>query len=165
MRHMEGFVLKPISEGDRAALIRLLTDAEITETYMVPPLETEREKNAVFERFLELSREADRFVYGIFAGGRLMGMIHDVGAEGGAIELGYFVDPAEKGRGAASFALNSAIPLLFERGFTAVRAGAFRENAASLRVMQKCGMLPTGETELISYRGRERECVYYEARK
>lgn len=164
-RDMEELKLLPVGEKDRAALIALLINEEITKTYMVPPLDSEDKRGAVFERFLVLSRDKSRFVFGIFTGSRLIGMIHDVDTDGGAIELGYFIDPAFKGRGIASWALRTAIPLLFERGFSAVRAGAFRENTASIRVMQKCGMTATGETEMLTYRGEARECVYYEIRK
>ena len=50
---------------------------------------------------------------------------------------------------------------LFSEGFSAVKAGAFSENAASIRVMEKCGMTKTGETEQIEYRGKTHTCVYY----
>jgi len=40
-------------------------------------------------------------------------------------------------------------------------AGAFAENCASIRVMQKAGMQLMDKTELIEYRGQNRNCVYY----
>ena len=57
------------------------------------------------------------------------------------------------------------IPDLFSRGFEAVTAGAFSENAASLRVMQKCGMELQDFTEDIAYRGTTHKCIYYAIRR
>ncbi len=46
--------------------------------------------------------------------------------------------------------------------FTVVKTGAFTENIASIRVMEKCGMRRFDETEEIEYRGKNHTCVYYE---
>ena len=52
---------------------------------------------------------------------------------------------------------------LWRHGFRKVIAGAFEENRASLRVMEKCGMTLQPETEDIDYRGKIHRCVYYAA--
>jgi RimJ/RimL family protein N-acetyltransferase len=41
-----------------------------------------------------------------------------------------------------------------------VTAGAFEDNLASLRVMEKCGMQPMEHTDTIEYRGCEHLCLY-----
>lgn len=46
-------------------------------------------------------------------------------------------------------------------GYTEVVAGAFSENIASRRVMEKCGMTLTEQEEDIEYRGKTHHCVYY----
>ncbi len=154
----------PLTESDRDALIALITNEEIGRTYMVPDLASMEKRDAVFARFLELSNDPERFVCGIFEGGRLIGMIHEVGVSGREMELGYFIDPAKKGRGFASEALKAAIAFLFASGFEKVTAGAFSGNAASLRVMEKAGMKRTGATETLTYRGAERVCIMCEIR-
>lgn len=162
--HTKRLLLAPLGENDREALIALLRNDGITATYMAPPLETEEKQAAMFERLRAISLDEGRFFYGIFLNVKLIGLIHEVEVSDGIIELGCFIDPAEQGRGYGSEALKEAMELLFGAGFLAVRAGAFIENAASRRMMLKCGMQPTGETETISYRGRGHECVYYEKR-
>lgn len=101
------------------------------------------------------------FVRGICAEDRLVGFLNDVSMEGGSVELGYVVHPAYQGRGYATAALKAAIAELFRMGFREVVAGAFSDNAASLRVMQKAGMTLTDKTEEIEYRGARHRCVCY----
>ena len=53
------------------------------------------------------------------------------------------------------------ITYLFEKNFSVVWAGAFEENLASLRVMEKAGMKKTNSKASIEYRGKTHRCVYY----
>ena len=132
---------------------------------MVPDMADEKTQNAIFERFRKLSQSDDRFMYGIFLQNRLIGFIHEVFIKDNEIELGYVIDPAHKGKGYASEALAASVKALFEKRYKAVTAGAFEENPASLRVMEKCGMKPTGETEDIEYRGVTHKCIYMKVEK
>ncbi|MBP5207492.1 MAG: GNAT family N-acetyltransferase [Clostridia bacterium] len=149
----------PLRRCDKDDLIGMLTDQRISETYMVPDLQSEQSRNAMFDRFFEFTASADRFAYGIYADGRLVGVIHEVDAGEGWVELGYFIKTAENGKGYATEALRAAVGELFSQGYMTVRAAAFEENEASLRVMEKCGMKRTGQTETVSYRDRDRVCV------
>ena len=81
--------------------------------------------------------------------------------EKGNIELGWVIDSALHGRGYATAAVKKAIEELFENGFREIRAGAFAENAASIRVMEKSGMKRLPLEEKIEYRGKIHRCVYY----
>lgn len=161
----ERLTLGRLRETDGEKLIALLQDPAVTCTYMVPDLNTEEEKEALFKRLKAFTFDEKRFARGIFLDGRLIGMIHDVGMEAEEVELGWFVDPEFQGRGFASEALSAVIPELYADGFKVIKAGAFIENAASIRVMRKCGMRPTGEREMIDYRDKAHECVYYAAAK
>ena len=44
-------------------------------------------------------------------------------------------------------------------GYQRVAAGYFEENIASGRVMEKCGMVATGGTEEIEYRGKKHRVI------
>ena len=152
--------LRPLLPADEPAMVELLTNESIRQTYMLPDFETKEAAIPLFRRLLELSREGDHFVRGICAGGQLVGFLNDVWIRDGVIELGYVIHPAHQGRGYATAALKTAIAQLFRLGYREVMAGAFAENAASLRVMEKAGMQPVPETEEIEYRGRVHLCVY-----
>lgn len=78
------------------------------------------------------------------------------------IKIGYVIHPARWHNGYATESLRAAITALFRAGFAIVRAGAFEENAASIRVMEKCGMQKTDAAEAISYRGAMHRYVHYE---
>ena len=153
--------LAALRPRDGAGLIAILTDPSVTKTYMVPPLETGEARQALFERIRELSLSPERFVYGIFSGDTVIGLLNETDRSGSEIELGYAIAPAHQGRGYASEALAAAIGALLDMGFSAVKTGAFIENKASIRVMEKCGMHRTDETDTVTYRGEEHTCCYY----
>ena len=153
----------PMDEGQLPALTALLTDDTVNQTYMVPDFASAAEAEALARRLMELSRNPERFMAGIFLEDALIGIIHDVEIKGDAVELGYALLPAYHNRGYCSEALRGAVAWLWERGFRKVIAGAFEENPASIRVMKKCGMTLQPETENIDYRGKLHRCVYYAA--
>lgn len=154
-------ILKGLAESDREAMLRLFTDEDIRKTYMLPDFRDRGEAEALFERIRKLSVSPDSFVYGIYLEGRLIGMINQCGTDGAGIELGYFIDPGYQGRGYATEALRTAIGELFRMGYERITAGFFMENAASRRVMEKCGMHPLDRQETIRYRDADHVCVYY----
>ena len=141
--------LSAIREEDKADLIRILSEPEVGKTYMVPDMSGKETQDKLFDRFQN----------------RLIGFIHEVYSKDGEVELGYVTDPAHKGKGYASEALAASVKALFGKGYKAVTAGAFEENPASLRVMEKCGMKPTGQTEDIEYRGTTHKCIYMKVEK
>ena len=81
------------------------------------------------------------------------------------VEMGYVISPSHQNKGFCTEAMCGAIEHLFEKGFSEVVCGAFEENAASLRVMQKCGMKLLDKTDVIEYRGKDHKCIYYSIKK
>ncbi|MBO4925138.1 MAG: GNAT family N-acetyltransferase [Clostridia bacterium] len=153
--------LRPLEDGDRAALLRICGDERVKSTYMLPDFADAAQAEAFFRRLQALSASAEHFLYGIcLNGGGLIGLLNDCEMDGNRIELGYFIAPEHWNRGYATEALGAAIRELFRMGYGCVTAGYFAENAASRRVMEKCGMRPLAEESMISYRGRDRRCLY-----
>ena len=153
----------PMDEVQLPALMALLTDNTVKQTYMVPDFASEAEVETLARRLAELSRNPQRYMAGIFLEDALIGIIHDVEIKGDIVELGYALLPAFYNRGYCTEVLRGAMDWLFAQGFRKVMAGAFEENLASIRVMEKCGMTRQPETEDICYRGKIRRCVYYSA--
>ena len=158
-------VLKSITENDRVTMIDFFVDKEITKTYMIPDFSCDEEKNRLFDRFVILSNNIERFVYGIYLEGQIIGFLNDVFASEEEIELGYVIGPKFKNNGYATEVLFASINELFSMGYDAVRAGAFTENKASIRVMEKCKMTKLLEEESINYKNEIKQCVIYEIRK
>lgn len=164
---LEGFPLelKPLSPADEAGMLEILTNELVKQTYMLPDFAKKEDAIPLFRRLLNLSHDSTHFVRGMYAGGALVGFLNDVEIANGTIELGYVVHPSHHGKGYATAALKAAISALFEMGYQEIVCGAFSENPASIRVMQKAGMTQLPKTEELEYRGKLHHCVYYSIRQ
>jgi len=153
--------LRKLTEADALPMLELLTDKTVKQTYMLPDFENPSDALPLFHRLVQLSRDECHFVRGICVDGNLAGFLNDVEIKNGSVELGYVVHPKYWGKGYATAALKLAIRELFALGHREVTAGAFAENTASLRVMEKAGMTRLDKTDEIEYRGKIHRCVYY----
>lgn len=160
----ERLVLKPYSEQDIDALIDLLSDPEVTSTFMVPEMESRSRAEELVRKLIGFSRPEDteHLECGIYLSGKLIGFVNDCGIEDDEIEIGYVIHPQYRGHGYATEAVQAVIAELREMGFRKVTAGYFSENTASLRVMEKCGMQKTTMTDEEDYRGKHHICRYCE---
>lgn len=157
--------LRILTEEDREALTELLTDRRIAQTYMLPDFARREDAVPLARRLMGLSRDDNRFVRGMEENGLLVGFLNDVEIQNGCIELGYVVHPDHWNRGCASAALKLAIDDLFQKGFREIICGAFEENPASLRVMEKAGMQRIEKNDDIEYRGKLHRCLYCSCRQ
>ena len=157
----ERLQIKPICMADREAVLDLLTDKNIGKTYMLPDYANRESAEPMFRRLVELSADTHRYVAGIYLQGRFIGIVNETEIDDTKIEMGYALLPDYQNQGYATEAFSGTIWYLFNRGFETVVAGAFSENTASIRVMEKCGMVRQNYTDQISYRGVTHTCVYY----
>ena len=155
-------VLREIVKSDFDNLIDIFYDSEVKKTFMLPDFHSREDALKLANRFKDLSRDYNRFVYGVCLDNRLIGFVNDVFIGENEVELGYVISPSFKNNGYATETLNACIDLIFKSDFQTVKAGAFEENLASQRVMQKCGMELTDEEEQIEYRGKTHNCKYYQ---
>ena len=153
--------LRTFSPEDAAGMLDILTDNRVNKTYMLPDFARKEDALPLFHRLMDRSGSEDHFVRGIFLEDRPIGFLNDVEIVDASIELGYVIHPDYWNRGYATAALKKAIEDLFARGYQEVRCGAFTENPASIRVMEKAGMTLLPLTEEIPYRGSVHHCVYY----
>ena len=156
--HLE---LKPLSGSDRDNMIELLTNSEIKKTYMLPDFENEEQAEKLFARLKEGSLGEKVYQVGIFLDGEVIGYANEVERDGDKIEVGYMIHPKHHNKGYGTEMLKAMIEEMFARGFTEVLAGAFEENVASMRIMEKSGMTRIEKTDEIEYRGKVHKCVYY----
>ena len=152
--------LREFMESDWPRLAMLATSNEVNKTYMLPDFESEEKARPLFDRLMAMSKDDKRYVRAMEENGEFVGFCNDVERDGDAVEIGYAMCPDVWGRGYCTEALKLAIADLFELGFNQVVAGAFVENPASLRVMEKAGMTPIDKVDEIEYRGRTHTCVY-----
>ena len=127
--------------------------------------ETEEQVEKLFCRLRDLSVSEDFYQVGIFYEGNLIGFANEVERENGAIELGYVIHPKYHNQGYATEMLMAMIEQLWKEGFSEIITGAFKENRASIRVMEKCGMKKLDKMDQIEYKGVNHTCVYYSKKK
>lgn len=161
----ERLVLKPLSDSDRDNMIEILTNNEIKKTYMLPDFETEEQAEKLFLRLKEGSIAEKVYQVGIFLDGEVIGYANEVERDGDKIELGYMIHPKHHNQGYGTEMLKAMIEEMFARGFTEVIAGAFEENSASMRVMEKSGMIKIDKVDDIEYRGVVHKCLYYSKKR
>ena len=157
----ERLEIMPFRTKDYPDLEELLTNSQIKKTYMIPDFETVEALNGLIQRIVQYSLSDQRFERGIFLEDRLIGFVNEVERKDCSIELGYVIHPAFWGRGYATEMLKAVIEMLLEEGFSQVITGAFEENTASIRVMEKCGMGKTAVEEDIAYQGSNHHCIFY----
>ncbi|MBQ8278473.1 MAG: GNAT family N-acetyltransferase [Roseburia sp.] len=161
----ERLELKPLSDSDRDNMIEILTNNEIKKTYMLPDFETEEQAEKLFVRLKEGSQVDKVYQVGIFLNGEVIGFSNEVDRAGDKIELGYMLHPKHHNKGYGTEMLKAMIEEMFARGFSEVIAGAFEENPASMRVMEKSGMTKLDKTDEIEYRGVVHKCLYYSKKR
>lgn len=158
-------ILKPYSPNEQEDMVELLSNEKIKETFIIPDFNTRDEVISFFKKIMEFSYSERHYVRGIYNNQSLIGFINDVSIEDDVIELGYVIHPSFHNRGYATEALRAAIEDLFQKGFGEVIAGAFSDNTASLRVMEKCGMQRIDKEEDIFYRNKLHSCIYYSIKR
>lgn len=181
----ENLYLGRLKEKDKSRVVDILTNDLVKQTYMVPDFPSREAAEPLFYRFQALSEGRGRFFRGIYAENELVGFIHEVERIGQTVELGYVIHPDFHNRGYATRALQLAAETLFgedsrdnakDNGgepaqgnwrdndgedIQEIITGAFAENKASIRVMEKNGMKRMDREEELEYRGKVHHCVYY----
>lgn len=154
-------VIKPYEDKDEERMIALLTNDKIKETFMIPDFASKEQVVSLFKKLQASSLSKEHYEYGIYLNNLLIGFVNDVKIEGKKIELGYVIHPDVHNQGYASEVLAAVISDLFAKGYEEVIAGAFSDNIASRRVMEKCGMQLLDIEEEVEYRGKVHHAVYY----
>lgn len=157
----ERLCLNYINDNDKEDVIELLTNDEIRKTFIIPSFKSHDEEIQMFEALKAMSVSDEHFVYGIYLNGKIIGFINDVDNNQREIELGYVIHPSHSNKGYATEVLEKSLQIIFMSGYDVVKAGAFEENLASMRVMEKCGMIRTEQEDIIEYRGKQHRCIYY----
>ena len=153
--------LREILPEDRERMLDILTSEQVSRTYMLPDFESREAAAPLFLRLMEMSREAGKYVRAIADADGLVGFLNHTDIQGRQIDLGYVIHPGFQGRGYMTQALCLAMKELVSLGYREILTGAFSSNLASIRVMEKCGMMQMEKTDRIEYRGNIHTCVYF----
>ena len=155
--------ISQIKESHTDDIIEIITNDTVKKTYMLPDFPNRESAQRLADRLRELSANEAHYVAGVCLGDKLIGFINDteITPDRKGLELGWAFNPRFYNKGYATEAVSKMIEFLFTEGFAEVTAGAFEENPASMRVMEKSGMLRVPKTESIEYRGKAHNCLFY----
>lgn len=84
-------VLKPYNDCDQGAMVELLVNEKIKETFMIPDFHTKYEAIGMFKKLQEFSFSDNHYVRGIYFEQQLIGFLNDVKIMNDKIELGYVI--------------------------------------------------------------------------
>lgn len=153
--------LREIRAEDRDRMLDILTSKQVSRSYMLPDFANWEAAAPLFLRLIEMSKDENKYVRAIDDSDGLVGFVNHTDIQEKQIELGYVIHPLFQGRGYMTQALKLAMVELFAKGYSEIITGAFSSNFASIRVMEKCGMVRLPRTDEIEYRGTVHTCVYY----
>lgn len=96
---------------------------------------------------------------------RLVGSIGAIN-EMGKIQFGYFIAPSQWGRGYATAAAKALLAVLKSMpGIISIKTFVDAENAASIRVLQKCGLVEEARIpdyyRFVNQNSRAKECILF----
>lgn len=163
--YTDRLVLKSIDDLSLDSFISMVSNEEVSKTYMIPEFNYYEDKVKLFNVFKRLSNLNNRYVYGIYLDNLLIGFINEVEVVNNEIELGFVIDPKYKNKGYATEVLRKSIEVLFDLGFLVIKTGVFKENIPSMKVSEKANMTRLDKTIDIEYKGRMHTCIFYEIRK
>ncbi|MFJ3227363.1 GNAT family N-acetyltransferase [Streptomyces sp. NPDC086783] len=132
--------LRPVHDSDLPVFFRLSNDPESNR--MAAFTARDPADRELFDAHWRRVRSSSAVVRTVLVDGDVVGSAAVYG-EPGELEVTYWIDRAYWGRGIATAALRALIAAVPERP---LRARAAADNAASVRVLEKCGFRETERT-------------------
>lgn len=158
-------VLDSLKDKDQEAIINILTNDQIKETYVIPDLSRPDAEN-LFKKLKLNSKSKGHYVRGIFKNNELIGLINENGRlVDGRVDLSIAITPQQQGKGYATEALKAAIDELFSLGYVEVSSYSFQTNLANIHLLEKCNMTKLPREEKLHYRDRDYTVVFYTIKK
>lgn len=133
--------LRPLTMADAPALHPWMADPEVMRFWSTLPHKELAETDAWVRISVEAQGEGTAHDFAVLSNGKVVGRM----AFWQGAEIGFFFDPATRGKGFASEALKAMIAYAFETlGFDEITADVDPDNEASLRLLERNGFLRTG---------------------
>jgi RimJ/RimL family protein N-acetyltransferase len=151
--HMAVIELRPVADGDLDALFEQMRDPEGVAMAAFTPEDPDN-RNAFDAHMARVRSAPEITMRAVICDGHLAGSVASFPA-GGQSEVTYWIDRAAWGKGIATRALALLLDLVTARP---LYARAASDNAASLRVLHKCGFKAAGtETSFAAGRNEDIE--------
>lgn len=162
----ERLVLRFLKIEDREAIHRNISgDSEVTQYFLMK--NTEKAEDLPIDRFIKAYTEAEKYCFAIElkSTGEVIGWILQCSVPGmyfNSTEIGYAIGKAYWNKGYVTEALSAMIDFCKSLGIHKIYASHIVENAASGKVMEKCGMIyECTRIHDIEYHGKFWDTRYY----
>ncbi len=148
-------LLRPLGDKDVDELVPLVSDPELPKLMSWNAHKTREETDEWVLRQSEARARGTGLLWGIEKDGHIAGCIglsgirwHDRALRVDRAELGYWIAPALWGQGLATEAARAVVAFGFDDlGLHKITTKCFAQNAASRRVIEKCGFRFVGRRE------------------
>lgn len=158
----ERLILRQVIEDDAIPMYHLIHhNPNVLKTFLAQYIEHIEDASAEkLIRFQELGKLI--YILELKDTHEVIGLLLEQEQTVESIELGYAIGEPYWNQGYATEALQAVIQHLFHLEYQRVTAECFIENAASYRVMEKCGMKRTQNSYALHYQGKDHTVIEYE---
>ena len=157
--------LDKITLNDAKDYYQIASNPNITTSFMLEEVENIEEAKSAIEEVINKYNDNEFYYFAIRLNNKLIGVMRSY--ESDYLELGYAINEEYWNKGYATIALKLATDyfLKIDR-IKKIILGAFIDNYASIRVMEKCGYTFIGvKKDEFFYKGKSRDIVYFEKNK
>lgn len=153
--------LDKITLDDANDYFLIASNPNITTSFMLDEVENITEAKSTIEDIISNYSDSEFYYFAIRLNGKLIGVMKSY--ESDYLELGYAINEDYWNKGYATIALKLVTDyfLSIDR-IKKIILGAFSDNYASIRVMEKCGYSFLGiKKDEFYYKGKSRDIVYF----
>lgn len=157
--------LDKITLDDAYDYYLIASNPNITTSFMLDEVENITEAKSEIEDIISNYSDNEFYYFAIRLDGKLIGVMKSY--ESDYLELGYAINETYWNKGYATIALKLVTDyfLSIDR-IKKIILGAFSDNYASIRVMEKCGYSFMGlKKDEFYYKGKSRDIAYFEKNK
>lgn len=164
----ERLLLRKISTSDAGDMFSYSRLAEVTKYLLWDPHPSEAYTQSYIAYLQERYALGDFYDFGVVLRetGKMIGTVGFTSFDlpNSSAEVGYVISPTYQGKGFATEALKKVISFGFDvLGLSRISAVCMKENTASLRVMEKCGLKREGLLRSAVFAKGEMKDVYLSA--
>lgn len=159
--NFKNITLDKITLEDAKDYFLIASNPNITTSFMLEETANLEEAKSAIEEVINNYSDNEYYYFAIRLNNKLIGVMKTY--ESDYLELGYAINEEYWNKGYATIALNLVTDYFLKMDrIKKIILGAFSDNYASIRVMEKCGYKLLGiKKDEFYYKGKSRDIVYF----
>ena len=159
--NFKNITLDKITLEDAKDYFLIAANPNITTSFMLEETANLEEAKSAIEEVINNYSDNEYYYFAIRLNNKLIGVMKTY--ESDYLELGYAINEEYWNKGYATIALNLVTDYFLKMDrIKKIILGAFSDNYASIRVMEKCGYKLLGiKKDEFYYKGKSRDIVYF----